>query len=93
MRLFDGEELVERTSVAVGGDTIVAVDPDVRVVDPATRVDGRDLSSLPGLIAAHTHRRPRAHGLGAPFFGAIDDVRLESTQVRRAQSALDRTLA
>ncbi|MDC0666245.1 amidohydrolase family protein [Nannocystis radixulma] len=74
VRLFDGEKVVERTSVAVDGDTIVAVAPGVRVVDSATRVDGRGLTLLPGLIDAHTHIQSADNLRQALMFGVTTEL-------------------
>jgi len=74
VRLFDGEKVVERTSVAVDGDTIVAIDPAVRVPTSATEVDGRGLTLLPGLIDAHTHIQSADQLRQALMFGVTTEL-------------------
>ncbi|GGN81530.1 amidohydrolase family protein [Nocardia rhizosphaerihabitans] len=51
VRVFDGEHIIDRTSVLVDGDRIVAEDDGPADVV----VDGTGRTLLPGLIDAHTH--------------------------------------
>lgn len=55
VRVFDGHEVHERTTVVVAGDRIVAVAPDAAIPAEATVVEGAGRTLLPGLIDAHTH--------------------------------------
>lgn len=55
VHVFDGEARVGPTSVAVAGDAIVAVGPDLAVTGGAAEIDGAGMTLLPGLIDAHTH--------------------------------------
>jgi imidazolonepropionase-like amidohydrolase len=53
--VFDGERSLGRVDVAVAGDRIVAVGPDLAVDASAEVVDGTGKHLLPGLIDAHVH--------------------------------------
>ena len=55
VRVFDGAEVHERTTVVVRDGTIEAVAPDLTVPPGATIVEGEGRTLLPGLIDAHTH--------------------------------------
>jgi imidazolonepropionase-like amidohydrolase len=58
VRVIDGTgRTIERATVVVRGTTIVAVeaDRDLSVPRGATRIDGRGLTLLPGLIDCHVH--------------------------------------
>jgi len=57
-RVIDGTgRTIERATVVIRGSRIVAVGPDrdVSIPDRATKIDGRGLSVLPGLIDCHVH--------------------------------------
>jgi imidazolonepropionase-like amidohydrolase len=57
-RVIDGTGLtIERASVVIRGNRIVAVGPDRNLSIPgrATKIDGRGLTVLPGLIDCHVH--------------------------------------
>jgi len=55
VRVFDGHEAHDRTTVVVADDRIVAVAPDAAIPAEATVVEGAGRTLLPGLIDAHTH--------------------------------------
>jgi len=58
VRLIDGTgQTIERATVVIRGTTIAAVgsDRDLSVPRGATRIDGRGLTLLPGLIDCHVH--------------------------------------
>ena len=57
-RILDGQgRKIERGTVVIEGDRIVAVGPDqtIRLPRGAQRIDGRGLTVLPGLIDCHVH--------------------------------------
>ncbi len=57
-RILDGlGRKIERGTVVIEGDRIVAVGPDqtIRLPRGAQRIDGRGLTVLPGLIDCHVH--------------------------------------
>lgn len=58
VRVFDGEQVVPRTSVWIDGGRIVAIDAVAAPPHDAEVVDGAGRTLLPGLIDAHAH----AHG-------------------------------
>ncbi|WP_096333800.1 amidohydrolase family protein [Nannocystis exedens] len=74
VRLFDGEAVVARTSVAVGDGVIVAVGPDLVVADGATVEDGAGRTLLPGLIDAHTHIQSPDQLRQALVFGVTTEL-------------------
>ena len=58
IRILDGRgHKLERGTLVIDGDRILAIGPDqtVRVPKGAQRVDGRGLTVLPGLIDCHVH--------------------------------------
>lgn len=55
VRVFDGVDFVERTTVRVKDGLIVAVGPDLELPEGLEVVDGRGRTLLPGLIDAHVH--------------------------------------
>ena len=58
IRILDGQgRKIERGTVVIEGDRIVAAGPDqtVRLPRGAQRIDGRGLTILPGLIDCHVH--------------------------------------
>lgn len=74
VRLFDGETVVARTSVAVQRGTIVAVGPDLVVADGAVVIDGAGRTLLPGLIDAHTHIQSGDQLRQALVFGVTTEL-------------------
>jgi imidazolonepropionase-like amidohydrolase len=72
---MDRERILERQTVIVRGEEIVETGPveSVRVPRGATRIDGRDLFLVPGLVDAHVHfMRP----MPAPSDSASDTSRI-----------------
>ena len=58
VRVIDGTgRTIERATVIIRGKTIAAVGPDRELAIPrgATKIDGRGLTLLPGLIDCHVH--------------------------------------
>lgn len=74
VRVFDGERVIARTSVAVLGESIVAVAPDLTPPPGATVVDGAGMTLLPGLIDAHTHVQSAAQLRQALIFGVTTEL-------------------
>lgn len=74
VRLFDGERVHERTSVAVARDKIVAVGPELSVTVGAEVVEGAGMTLLPGLIDAHTHIQSGDQLRQALVFGVTTEL-------------------
>jgi cytosine/adenosine deaminase-related metal-dependent hydrolase len=55
VRLFDGHQTTEDTTVVIARGAIQAVAPDAPVPPGATVIDGHGKTLLPGLIDAHVH--------------------------------------
>jgi imidazolonepropionase-like amidohydrolase len=55
VRVFDGERLIQRTTVVIDGGKIAAVAPGAAPRPGATIIDGAGKTLLPGFIDAHTH--------------------------------------
>jgi imidazolonepropionase-like amidohydrolase len=55
IRVFDGLNLIPVATVAVDKGIITSVHHGRRTVAASTRIDGADLTLLPGLIDAHVH--------------------------------------
>ncbi len=53
--VFDGERALGPADVAVDGERIVAVGPQLAVAASAQVVDGKGMTLLPGLVDAHAH--------------------------------------
>lgn len=83
VRLFDGEQVIDRASVLVRGATIAAVGPEL----PDTGlgedriVDGAGKTLLPGLFDAHAHPRSPALEL-AILFGVTTELDMFTTPER-----------
>ncbi|MEB3023145.1 amidohydrolase family protein [[Mycobacterium] crassicus] len=75
VRLFDGDDVADRTSVLVRDGSIAAVGPDLPAADLSDqqRIDGSGKTLLPGLIDAHTHPRSPALEL-AILFGVTTEL-------------------
>ncbi|MDV6245859.1 amidohydrolase family protein [Rhodococcus opacus] len=58
VRVFDGEKVVERSTVHVRSGLIEAVTAEFDSTDEIEVVDGRGKTLLPGLIDSHTHAQP-----------------------------------
>src|SRR5262244_3659850 len=55
VRVFDGERMIQRTTVVIDGGRIAAVVLDGAPPPEATIIDGEGKTLLPGFIDAHTH--------------------------------------
>lgn len=55
VRVFDGDAMIERTTVVVDSGVIQAVDPAAEIPPGAEILDGSGMTLLPGLIDCHTH--------------------------------------
>ena len=55
VRLFDGTQTVERTTVVVRNGLIDAVGPNLPIPDGIPVIDGAGKTLLPGFIDAHAH--------------------------------------
>lgn len=53
--VFDGEELLQPTTVYVQDGVIAAIGDDIEVPEDTTVIDGTGQTLLPGLIDAHVH--------------------------------------
>lgn len=91
VRVFDGERFIDRATVLVDGDRIVAIGPDVPVPAGAERVAGEGATLLPGLVDAHTHVQSPADLEQALVFGVTTEIdmftRPELARTLRAQEA------
>ncbi|UOT01342.1 amidohydrolase family protein [Rhodococcus opacus] len=58
VRVFDGEKVVERSTVHVRSGLIEAVTTEFDSTDEIEVVDGQGRTLLPGLIDSHTHAQP-----------------------------------
>lgn len=73
-RVFDGERIIERTSVLVRNGKIEAIGPHLRRPKGARVIDGSGRTLLPGLIDAHTHIRARQDLEQSLVFGVTTDL-------------------
>jgi len=73
-RVFDGDRVLENTSVLVESGIIRAVGPRVAAPAGARIIDGTGKTLLPGLIDAHTHTIQAASLEQAPIFGVTTDL-------------------
>src|SRR5215471_17119447 len=55
VRVFDGERMIQRTTVVIDQGKIAAVAPDAAAPPGAQIIDGAGKTLLPGFIDAHTH--------------------------------------
>ncbi|HNR90917.1 MAG TPA: CIA30 family protein [Dokdonella sp.] len=90
VRVFDGEQMIERASVVVRDGLIAHVGPDVPIADGIAVVDGRGRTLLPGLIDAHVHAWGEAQrdalrfGVGTEIDMHGDASRLPALKAQRA---------
>lgn len=83
VRLFDGEQVVDATSVRIDGSTITAVGPAASTdgLSADQIIDGTGKTLLPGLIDAHAHPRSPALEL-AILFGVTTELDMFTTPER-----------
>jgi len=99
VRLFDGHEVSQRTTVLVRDGVIEAVGPDVAVPEGAEVVLGEGRTLLPGLIDSHTHLRSPEDLRQALAFGVttelemMGDPKLAARLRKRQAEGLDPDLA
>lgn len=90
VRIFDGEDVIERGTVLIDGTTITAVGESVNAAGCEV-VDGRGSTLLPGLIDSHAHPTGDALALALTFgVTTVMDMftvpeRLGDQRVRAAQ--------
>jgi imidazolonepropionase-like amidohydrolase len=87
IRILDGRgHKLERGTLVIDGDRIVAIGPDqtVRVPKGAQRVDGRGLTVLPGLIDCHVHF---CLGAEADVVAAVEEESTAVTLLKAAELA------
>jgi imidazolonepropionase-like amidohydrolase len=77
VRVFDGERVLPSATVTIANGAIASVTKPSREAPNATRIDGRGLTLLPGLIDAHDHTGGRRESLrDAARFGVTTIVDL-----------------
>jgi imidazolonepropionase-like amidohydrolase len=64
-RIFDGERVIEKQSVAIKGEKISNVGGPAP--DGAAVIDAKGCTLLPGLIDAHTHANPESRKIALTF--------------------------
>lgn len=74
VRVFDGEHIIDRTSVLVRKGKISAVGPRLHSGRGVRVIDGSGHTLLPGLIDAHTHIRSRQDLEQSLAFGVTTDL-------------------
>lgn len=87
IRILDGRgHKLERGTLVIDGDRILAIGPDqtVRVPKGAQRVDGRGLTVLPGLIDCHVHF---CLGAEADVVAAVEEESSAVTLLKAAELA------
>lgn len=85
VRVFDGEQWIDRATVLVDRETIVAVGPDLPVPEDITTVPGEGSTLLPGLMDAHTHVVLPDQLHRAAVFGVTTEIDMfTTTQVAEA---------
>jgi imidazolonepropionase-like amidohydrolase len=55
VRVFDGSQVLPKTTVLVSGGTVIDMDPSLKVPEGAEIIIGDGLTLLPGLIDSHVH--------------------------------------
>jgi imidazolonepropionase-like amidohydrolase len=92
VRIFDGEQVLEATTVVIESGLIVGIGGPVP--DGAEIVDGSGRTLLPGLIDAHTHTDRKSLGL-ALRFGVTTELEMQgaNTRFRRAEIEADDSVA
>ncbi|GAA2191493.1 amidohydrolase family protein [Micromonospora lupini] len=91
-RIFDGNAVIEATTVLLDGDRITAVGGQPPA--DAAIVDAKGATLLPGLIDAHVHTGPAALALALQF-GVTTELEMQGTNTRhnRAQLTENDTVA
>lgn len=74
VRVFDGERVIDRTSVLIRNGKIDAIGPRLHPPVGARVVDGIGRTLLPGLIDAHVHIRSRQDLEQSLVFGVTTDL-------------------
>jgi imidazolonepropionase-like amidohydrolase len=85
VRVFDGDGVLDATTVVLDGARIAAVGGGVP--EGAEVVDGRGGTLLPGLIDAHTHTSEQALAL-ALRFGVTTELEMQGTCTRQKRAHL-----
>ena len=85
VRVFDGDRVLDATSVVLDGARISAVGAEAPA--GAEVVDGRGGTLLPGLIDAHTHTSEEALAL-ALRFGVTTELEMQGTWTRSRRAHL-----
>ncbi|MGN0064923.1 MAG: amidohydrolase family protein [Nocardioides sp.] len=86
VRLFDGHDVVDDTTVVIEGHTIASVGGPVPA--GAEVVDGAGGTLLPGLIDAHVHTNHDALRL-ALRFGVTTELEMQGTHTRDRRAEID----
>ncbi len=89
VRVFDGERVLEDTTVLVGDNGLILdVGPSeqVGVPDGAELIEGMGYTLLPGLIDAHTHTMTRAALQQAAVFGVTTELDMFTNHEWAAQT-------
>jgi imidazolonepropionase-like amidohydrolase len=98
VRIFDGEHIIDRTSVLVRNGEIAAIGPRLHSPQGVRVIDGTGHTLLPGLIDAHTHIRSRQDLEQSLAFGVTTDLSMlmdlklaaDEKNEQRANQANDR---
>jgi imidazolonepropionase-like amidohydrolase len=74
VRVFDGENAIDQTTVLIRNGKIEAISPRLHPPKGVRVIDGRGRTLLPGLIDAHTHIRSRQDLEQSLVFGVTTDM-------------------
>jgi imidazolonepropionase-like amidohydrolase len=74
VRVFDGQSVINGTSVLIANGKVTAIGPSLTVPMGTTVVEGNGRTLLPGLIDAHTHIRSRQDLEQSRALGVTTDV-------------------
>lgn len=55
VRVFDGERLIEETTILLAAGQVARLDPELDIPENAEVIDGQGRTVIPGLIDAHVH--------------------------------------
>lgn len=100
VRVFDGESVVNNTSVLIANGKVAAIGSNLSIPTRATVVEGKGRTLLPGLIDSHTHIRSRQDLEQSLALGVTTDVSMlmdvglfrvmkQEQQVNRANDRAD----